>query len=273
MSHELRTCPITGRTVLLHAGWLDAPAPARPPDVPCALCVSRLPAVIARFGDLVAAPHHRGPALAIERDPAARAGADGVLREAFGAHEDVFGPHDAEDAALVRAVAARVNDLRGDRRLRGFRATRRWSPGAHAAWQVLATPWDFAPDPLAAWRAREREAGTRMIEDGPAFAAFAWAPRTPFEAWVAPAAGDAPFGVEDPGPVAAAAARVRARVAAALGAPVVDLVVVDGHPWRIEVVPRLRGPDSVEAAIGVPTHGATPEAASEFLRANPREGR
>jgi galactose-1-phosphate uridylyltransferase len=167
-------------------------------------------------------------------------------------------------------VAARIADLRGDPRLRGFGVTRRHVAGAHVAWQLFALPYAQALSAPAGWRDAERAHGERVIaDDGAVVTLLAWAPRAPFETWVMPARGLGGF--EQAGPeviaaVASAVDRALALVAGALRAPPVDVVVVDGEPWRVELVPRLRAPEAVEIATGVPVHGVFPEAAAEYLR-------
>jgi hypothetical protein len=265
---ELRTCPVTGRTVALHPAWVDAPAPVAPP-APCAWCrpgpLASAPP-LARLGEIRALAHP-SPALTLEGQPLPEGDRDAVRRDAFGAHELIVGPHVAREANLLRVLAARVNDLRRDRRLRGFAATRRVSAGAHAAWHLYALPWEAAPEPVAPWRERERADGARTLHDDDAFAALAWAPRAPFEAWVTPARGTERFGASDPAAVGDAVAAVARRIAHALRDAPMDLILVDGAPWRIEVVPRLATPTSLEVAAGIPVHGTPPEAAAAHLRA------
>ncbi len=206
-------------------------------------------------------------AFALEGDPRPRAAEGAVVRDAFGAHEWLVGPHVCDDGVLLEAVARRADALRRDGRLRGIHAGRRVIGGAHAAWHVLAVPWDVTPEPLVAWRARERADGARVLHDGEgAFAALAWAPRTPFEAWVCPASGDGAFSPTAARAVGSLVTRVVRWVREALRGAPVDLVLVDGAPWRVEVRPRIAAPDLVEAFTGLPVHGVAPEAAAAFLR-------
>ncbi|MEN9786281.1 MAG: hypothetical protein RLZZ299_1545 [Pseudomonadota bacterium] len=262
---EFRTCPVTGRTVLLRPDWVDAPpAPAARPG-PCPACRD-LGVPHATFGEVrvFTRPDH---ALALEGDPRPRATDGAVSRDAFGAHEWLVGPHVGDDAVLLEAVARRAEALRRDGRLRGIHAGRRILGGAHAAWHLLAVPWDVAPEPLAAWRTRERADPRRVLHDGDgAFAALAWAPRTPFEAWVCPASGEAAFGPSTARPVGRLLGRVVRWVREALRGASVDLVLVDGAPWRVEVRPNLAATHLVESFSGVPVHGVAPEEAAAFLR-------
>ncbi|MDP2305865.1 MAG: hypothetical protein Q8P18_07535 [Pseudomonadota bacterium] len=271
---ELRTCPVTGRVVLLNDHWVDAPAApvaareAGVPEEPCWYCTYAGP-VIARMGDITVAPHPV-PALGIEGDPRPTVVAGATRRQGVGAHELVFGLHKGRgEGPLLAAVAARVTDLRGDQRLRGFGASRRAAPGAHAAWQLFAMPTDLETSLPAGWRDAERAHGERILEDGGATTLLAWAPRVPFEVWVLPAQGHARFDRSGPEVIAAVAAAVDRAFAqlsvAVRGAPI-DLVLVESEPWRVELLPRLAGPTAVEVATGVPVHGVFPEAAAHYLR-------
>jgi hypothetical protein len=53
----------------------------------------------------------------------------------------------------------------------------------------------------------------------------------------------------------------------ALGVPI-QLVVVDGEPWRIELRPAFPA-TGLEVAAGVPCHGAFPERVAAYLRSAP----
>ncbi|MFZ5481453.1 MAG: hypothetical protein ACOZNI_32125 [Myxococcota bacterium] len=263
---ELRTCPVTGRIVLLNDAWVDAPpTPAPPEPGPCALCEPRGP-VIMRFAEAIAVPYPT-PALGVEGDARPSVAHGAVRRDAVGAHEVLYGAHDAGDGDLLRLLAHRLADLRGDERLRGFGATRRHAPGRHVAWQLFALPFDVAPTTPARWRDAEVEAGERVVdEDVEAVALLAWAPRVPFETWVMPTDGAASFGHGDPAGVAEVLARTVAKLARALRDAPIDLSLADGEPWRIELLPRVGTPRAVEVATGVPIHGTFPEAAAAFLR-------
>ena len=214
----------------------------------------------------VTARAHPVPVLALEGDPAARTEAGAVRRDAFGIHERIAGPHVAREGLLLDMVAQRMDALRRDSRLRPARNERRHVAGGHAVWNLYGLPWELAPEPLAPWRARERSDGARTLLDGDgAFAALAWAPRVPFEAWVCPAVGAEPFGRATVHAVGDAVARVRTLLGRALREPVIDLVLVEGTPWRIELLPRVAGGTLVEAATGLSVHGVLPEAAAAFL--------
>ncbi|MDP2311930.1 MAG: hypothetical protein Q8P41_03430 [Pseudomonadota bacterium] len=266
---ELRTCPVTGRGVLLNDGWVDLPPPVPAPTERCWYCAYAGP-VIAHV-DTVRVVPHPVPALGIEGDPRPTVVAGGVRRQAVGAHELLFAQGHAPvgEAVLLAVLAARWTDLQGDQRLRGFGATRRDAPGAHAVWQLFAVPTELPPSLPAGWRDAERAHGERILEDAGATTLLAWAPRVPFETWVLPAHGIARFSRTDPELVAAVGAavdRVRERLSLALRHAPIDLVLVDGEPWRIELLPRLAGPAPVEVATGLPIHGVFPEAAAEYLR-------
>jgi hypothetical protein len=183
-------------------------------------------------------------------------------------HEVIFGPHVAREATLLRVLASRVNDLRRDGRLRGFAATRRVTAHGHAAWQLFGLAWEAAPEAVVAWRSRERAEGSRTIHDGAGgFAALAWAPRVPFETWLAPSEDAPAFGEHDPAAVAEVLVRTVRAIARALRTPPIDLVLVEGRPWRVEILPRLAPAASIEVATGIPIHGTLPEQAAAHLRA------
>lgn len=213
---------------------------------------------------------HPVPALGIEGDPRSVAVGGGVRRQAVGAHELIFGEHGTGSGALLELVARRISDLRRDARLRGFGVTCRHRTGEHRVWQLFALP---APVPLSApagWRDHERAQRERVLAEAEGVTTIlAWAPRVPFETWVLPSTGIARFEASGPD-VRAAVARAAEGALRWIerelrGAPV-DLVWVDGEPWRIEIVPRLAEPTAVEVATGIPIHGVFPEAAAEWLR-------
>ena len=259
---ELRTCPVTGVTVLLNDGWPDAPAPCASAPEPCWYCESAAPVIRERDG-LRAVPHPV-PALGIEGSAKVQVTPGGVRREAVGAHELLYGTHDAEAGGLLLFASDRIADLRRDGRLRGFRLLRVCRPGGHAGWQLFALPIDVAPGEAAAWRAAEVEAGTRVVARAPgAVAIAAWAPRVPFEVWVLPEA-DADF-PEGCGAVETLAERIADTLATALGGAAVHLVVEGGEPWRLVVRP-LTTPSLPTAPLDLPGHGVFPERAAELLR-------
>jgi hypothetical protein len=263
----LRTCPVTGRVVLINADWLDRPAPAAAPAGACWYCEAT-GRVIVRRGDVVARPHPV-PALGVEGDPRPAVYGGGVRRQAVGAHELVYGRHLGDDAPLFEILADRVTDLRGDPRLLGFSMTRRHAPGRHVCWHLFAVPYPVPASAPAGWRDHERLHGERVIEDGAATTLLAFAPRVPFEAWVMPAQGLAGFtesGLKVREAVAQAVGRALVRIGRALRNAPIDLVLVDGEPWRVEILPRLTPPAAVETATGVAVHGVFPEEAVAFLR-------
>ncbi len=274
---ELRTCPVTGRVVLLNDQWVDTPAApgatrVAPAGSGCWYCEYAGP-IITELGGVRVAPHPV-PALGIEGDPRPTVLAGATKRQAVGAHELLFAGHggghgDPGEGPLLAAVAKRVADLRQDQRLRGFGAVRRSTPGAHAVWQLFAVPSELEGSMPAGWRDAERAHGERILEDGGATAMLAWAPRVPFETWVMPASGHARFDRTGPEILAAvgeAIDRTLARLSVAVRGAPIDLVLVESEPWRVELLPRLGGPAAVEVATGVPIHGVFPEAAAHYLR-------
>lgn len=267
---ELRTCPVEGTVVLLNDAWLDHPPAPHPPLDPCPWCAppgAVITSVPGFVGPAVYAVPHPTPALGVEGDPRVRRGDDRVWRDALGAHEVVYGAHEGDHRACLRLVKMRMADLRRDRRLRGFRAFHRRVPGRHATWQLVALPFDVPPSAPSRWREGELRDGQRVIaREGGAVAVLAWAPRTPLEAWVLPDTGEAGFADADPGAVVALATTVAERIQRALGGAAIDVVLVDGEPWRLELRPEASAARPVEEATGLPLHGAFPERAAAFLR-------
>lgn len=265
---ELRTCPLTGTVVLLNDAWTERPPAPRPPPGPCPWCSLEGPE-ITRRGAWRACPHPT-PALGVEGSTELRVGHGRVARDALGVHELLLGPHDGDAAGALALGAERVADLRGDRRLGELRLVHRDRVGGHATWQLLGLPYPLPGGDVAAWRDAELADGARVVgaTDG-VTAVLAWAPRVPFELWIVPSAGRA--GLDGAAAGAALLGPALARLRRALGPVDVDVVVIDGAPWRIELLPRLRGPWPAEVALGVPHHGVVPEVAAAYLRARPTE--
>ena len=263
---ELRICPVTGRTVLINEGWWASPGPLSPPPTPCPVC-SFSHAPIAQADGLRVLPHPN-PALGIEGNPKPHTELGQVRMEAVGAHELIFGDHRGIDhAAALRLGRQRIQDLRRDSRLRGFRLACRLIPGHHPLWQLWAFPFELRPSAPAGWRDQQLEAGKQVAARGPgAVALLAWAPRVPFELWLMPERGRTSFEAEDPSAVARLLAEVLPRVQRAVGAVPLDLVVEEGEPWRLEILPQLPNDSLLHAATGYPVHGTSPEAALQFLR-------
>lgn len=266
MPREVRTCSVTGRSVVLNEGWRQGTTERVSPPASCWLCEYSGP-VIAEERGWRALPHPI-PALGIEGDPRPIREGEGVRMQAVGAHELLAGAHEGEDFRAVLTLAQRrIKDLRRDSRLRGFRLARRHLQGHHPVWQLFAFPFELAHSAPAPWRDGERQRGRLLLDQSPsAVALLAWAPRVPFETWFLPRTGRQGMeeGVVDG--VAAMAGEWWPRLLKALGEPPVDLVVEDGQPWRLEVLPRLGTPTLLEQAAGMPVHGVFPEAARDFLR-------
>jgi hypothetical protein len=261
---ELRTCPVTGRVVLINDAWVDTAA-AVEVEPSCWYCAQNDQPITTLGGARAVA--HPVPALGIEGNAQPLLLAGAVRRQAVGAHELVFGEHAGGE--LLPLVARRWTDLRRDARLLGFGAVRRAAPGRHVAWQVHALPYAVPASAPAGWRDAERTHRERLLDDGAATTLLAWAPRVPFETWILPTLGIAPFERTDGALLRAvelAAEAALRRITVALRGAAVDLVIVDGEPWRIELLPRLGAPAAVEIATGVPIHGVFPEVAAAFLR-------
>lgn len=264
---ELRTCPVTGVTVLLNDGWPDGPLPAAAPPTPCWACAARAGGhgpVLGRKGEVVAVPHPV-PALGVEGEVRPQPGGPGIRREAVGAHELMVGTHEAAHADALLLAAERMADLRGDPRLRGFGLLRRAAPEAHPLWELVAFPTDVAPTDARAWRDAERGGPRRIAAHDGAIAVAAWAPRAPWEVWVLSEADDGDFPVAHR-PVAALAERVLLTLHRWLGGCEVRMTVEWGTPWRLVLRPMVR-PSLGTDALGVPGHGVFPERAARELRA------
>lgn len=262
---ELRTCPVTGQVVLVDGAVLDHPHPAPPPPAPCPWCTPSEPPIQALAG--VTARAHPHPVLRVERDVTVHTVDGHVRREALGAHEILAGDHVGDEVSCLRLAQARIRDLRGDRRLRGFRLARRHAPGHHRVWSLWALPFEGAPGAPARWRDRELLSGERVIaEEAGAVGILAWAPRVPFETWVLARSGGSGFEDGDPTAVARLGDHLAARLSRVLGGAAVDLFVCDGEGWRIELLPVLPDGGLFARATGIPRHGGVPERVAEYLR-------
>ncbi len=263
---ELRTCPVTGRTVLINEGWWAAPTPPPPPPDLCPLCHFSHPPIATAEG-LRVLPHPN-PALGIEGNPRPIQEAGQVRMEAVGAHELIFGDHAGiNHGAALRLGRQRIQDLRRDKRLRGFRLACRLIPGHHPVWQLWAFPFELRPSAPASWRDHQLEAGKNVLHRGEGTLAMpAWAPRVPFELWLLRDQGRAGFEAEDPSNIAELLTKILPALQQRVGAVPIDLVVEEGEPWRLELLPALKGDSLLEAATGIPVHGTSPEAALQFLR-------
>ena len=264
---ELRTCPITGVTVLINSAWVGEPPVVVPPPAECWFC--SFEGRVTGEGDGARAVPHPTPALGIEGDVRMRREGERLWRDAVGAHELIFGAHGGESAAALRLAAARIADLRNDTRFRGLRLFSRRIPGHHAVWQLVALPIDVAPTACTDWRDEEMRAGVRVAgrsDDGGAVALAAFAPRAPFEVWVMAAHGRGDFGRGVLGTVVALADELAARISVALRGAMVDMSVEDGEPCRIVLMPRVAISPAIEIATGLATHGAFPEEVAGWLR-------
>ncbi|MSP56247.1 MAG: hypothetical protein EXR69_11690 [Myxococcales bacterium] len=247
---ELRTCPVEGRTVLINT------------------LIQTLPMVSTgtsggRAGQR--AEHggwnpHDPPWLGVEghtavhRDPA-------VHRDGLGAHEHLRG--DLPDC-LALAVE-RISDLRGDRRLRSFKLAGRAVAGRSTEMDLVALPFETPLSNPERWRDRE-VGGARCLQVwDDAVAILAWAPRVPMETWILPRTGRASFGSSSGGAVGGLTSHTLLRLHAALHADI-DVVLVDGEPWRIELRPRVVAPSVYTLATDMDAHGWFPELAAAWLQ-------
>lgn len=259
---ELRTCPVTGTTVLVHPGWPDRPLAAPAGSTPCWGCSPTTPTI--QTVDGARAVPHPVPLLGVEGSAEVIPG-PAVRRQAVGAHELLLGQHDGPNASLLRLARERMTDLRRDLRLRGFGLCRLAAPGAHAAWQLLAFPFDVAPSAAAGWRDRELTLGERVVARAPgAVALAAWAPLAPFETWILPVTGVDAFAVGDDH-VGELLDALWPRFERLLGPTALEVSLVDGEPWRLVLRPRVRQ-DAVGLLVGLPVVGVSPEEAAARLR-------
>ncbi|MBM4391726.1 MAG: hypothetical protein FJ090_11435 [Deltaproteobacteria bacterium] len=261
---EIRTCPVTGATVVLNEGWPERPLPARE-STECWACGDWGPAIATRY--TARSLPHPVPALGLEGNAAPVPGL-AMRRDAVGAHELILGPHGEGQADALCLAAERAVDLRRDQRLRGFALGQRATPLGHGAWQLIAFPFDLPPSASARWRDAELADGSRVIHVGEATVALAaWAPRAAFETWILPRQGTASF-------VATSTHEETATVLASvldglwrqLGGPAIDITLEDGEPWRLVLRARLEQPGLLPA-LGYPLVGVFPEFAARALRA------
>ena len=261
---EIRTCPVTGTTVVLNDGWPERPLPAVE-ATSCWACGDRGP-VIASLGEARAVPHPV-PALGLEGNAAPVPGL-AVKRDAVGAHELILGPHGGGQADVLRLAAERMVDLRRDSRLRGFALAQAVTPAGHDGWQLFAFPFDLPPSAPARWRDAELAQGARVVQLGESVVALAaWAPRAAFETWILPRQGAAHFVASNVHEESSALLHdVCSRLSRQLGGPAIDVTLEDGEPWRLVLRPRLQQP-SLLPALGYPIVGVFPEFAARALRA------
>lgn len=221
--------------------------------------------MIQKEGSQSAIPHPV-PVLGIEGDPRPRIEGRWLWREGVGAHELLMGDHTGDDRLALRLAQQRIQDLRRDSRLLGFSLGRRALPFGHAIWQLLALPFSPALSAPALWRDAEKQVALRVLEEAEgAIAILAWAPQAPFETWILPTQGREHFEHGNVQGVAYLLQHWLPRIQAMSGSTV-DIVLVDGEPWRLELIPRLRERLLVEEISGMPVHGLRPEVAMTWLK-------
>lgn len=190
----------------------------------------------------------------VHRDPA-------VYRDGLGAHEQLRG--DLPDCLAL--AAERISDLRGDVRLRSFKLAGRALVGRSTEMDLVALPFETPLSNPERWRDHEI-GGARCLQIwDDAVAILAWAPRVPMETWILPRYGRTAFGTSSPRAVGRLSSETLLRLHLALEADI-DVVLVDGEPWRIELRPRIMAPGVFTLATDMDTHGWFPELATAWLQ-------
>jgi UDPglucose--hexose-1-phosphate uridylyltransferase len=124
----------------------------------------------------------------------------------------------------------------------------------------------------------ERREGTRLVRDGDVVALCPWAPASPFEVWLIPAAPSPRFSEASDALVIALARALHEttrRIARELGDPAYNAVLFEaprhasaGFRWHVRVRPRVTALAGFELATGGAMHHAFPEEAARVLRAD-----
>jgi UDPglucose--hexose-1-phosphate uridylyltransferase len=254
---------------------------------------------------------NRYPALMIEGDLDREAVGIYDQMNGVGAHEvvietpehsrDLSELSDAEVTEVLFAFKARVVDLRNDQRFRYILLFKNHGSAAgatleHTHSQLIAlpvTPRQVADEIDGARRhhehrerciycdivGQERKDRARLVFENEEFVAFEpWAPRSPFETWIAPRRHESNFEAEPKERLAFAAQALRvtlAKLMTGLGRPAYNFMVhtnplrdpsSPSYHWHIEVVPALTQVAGFEWGSGFHINPVPPEEAAEFLR-------
>ena len=248
---ELRTCPVEGHIVLINDAITCEVEPV-------AASIGLLP--LAAASAEVRWQPYEPPWVGIEGS-AAITRMPAVARDGLGAHERLSGslPN------VLGLAQERIADLRRDARLQGFALAGTWSNGELPAMDLVALPFESRSSAPARWRDAEIGGPRCLLMDSFAVALLAWAPRTPMECWILPRQGRAGFEADNVRSLAPLTERALRCISAALPGVTIDVVLVEGEPWRLELRPRIRADGLFPIATGIPAHGTFPERALLYL--------
>jgi UDPglucose--hexose-1-phosphate uridylyltransferase len=327
---ELRKDPVTGRWVIISTDRRKRPTDFRlesvriAPDDSCPFCEGHeemTPKELLVYGRNGSAPNTRGwtlrvvpnqfPVLRVEGgldrrgeglfDKMNGIGAHEVIIESP-LHEDTLASMDERAVEQVlSAAAARVQDLKRDRRFRYVIIFKNHGAAAgasleHSHTQLIALPivprevHDEVDGSRLHFQTKERcvfcdilqqEAtdGRRLIAENADFVALApYAPRFPFETWILPKRHQALF-EEAPRQEYASLARllgdILRRMNKALQFPPYNLLIHSApvaesageyYHWHVEIIPKLTKVAGFEWATGFYLNPTSPEEAAQVLR-------
>jgi UDPglucose--hexose-1-phosphate uridylyltransferase len=327
---ELRKDPVTGRWVIISTDRRKRPTDFRlesvriAPDDSCPFCEGHeemTPKELLVYGRNGSAPNTRGwtlrvvpnqfPVLRVEGGLDRRGEGLFDKMNGIGAHEVIIESPRHEDSLasmderaveqVLSAAAARVQDLKRDRRFRYVIIFKNHGAAAgasleHSHTQLIALPIvprevrDEVDGSRLHFQTQERcvfcdilqqEAtdGRRLIAENADFVALApYAPRFPFETWILPKRHQALF-EEAPRQEYASLARllgdILRRMNKALQFPPYNLLihsapVVEGageyYHWHVEIIPKLTKVAGFEWATGFYLNPTSPEEAAQVLR-------
>lgn len=327
---ELRKDPVTGRWVIISTDRRKRPTDFRlesvriAPDDSCPFCEGHeemTPKELLVYGRNGSAPNTRGwtlrvvpnqfPVLRVEGGLDRRGEGLFDKMNGIGAHEVIIESPRHEDSLasmderaveqVLSAAAARVQDLKRDRRFRYVIIFKNHGAAAgasleHSHTQLIALPIvprevsDEVDGSRLHFQTKERcvfcdilqqEAtdGRRLIAENADFVALApYAPRFPFETWILPKRHQALF-EEAPRQEYASLARllgdILRRMNKALQFPPYNLLIHSApvveaageyYHWHVEIIPKLTKVAGFEWATGFYLNPTSPEEAAQVLR-------